>query len=123
MATVRKFSAAILSRLEAKHGETAFVPSFVNGHWRQGKFSHRQQADMRKACLINNVDPTSIGMPPPKPKGVLHRKPPKGHKQQRLYKEKQAAIQKNLDDMPNKIQRWKEELEKEKLKSKPSLPF
>ncbi|KAJ1662472.1 hypothetical protein IW140_005275 [Coemansia sp. RSA 1813] len=123
MATARKFSEQILKQLNTKHSESAFMPTFVNGHWRPGKFSARRQAELRKACLLNNIDPVAIGMPAPKPKGVLHRKPPKGHKQQRQYAEKQAAIQKNLDDMPNKIRKWKEDLAKEKSKSTPTLPF
>ncbi|KAJ1783712.1 hypothetical protein LPJ59_006518 [Coemansia sp. RSA 2399] len=123
MATLRKISEPVLKQLGQKHSESAFVPSFVNGHWRPGKFSARRQAELRKACVLNNVDPESIGMPALKMKGILRKKPAKGHKQQREYAEKQAAIQMNIDDMPNKIKKWKADLAKEKIKLTPTLPF
>ncbi|KAJ2374076.1 hypothetical protein IW150_003299 [Coemansia sp. RSA 2607] len=123
MATARKFSSAILNHLKTEHPTTAFKVSFVNGHWRPPRFSLRQQADIRKACLLTQVDPASIGMPALPKKKRMQKKPPKGHKQQRMYAEKQAAIQKNLDEMPEKIRKWKEELAKEKAKTKSALPF
>ncbi|KAJ1948570.1 hypothetical protein DL89DRAFT_281312 [Linderina pennispora] len=123
MATVRKFSANILNHVKAEHAETAFKVSFVNGHWRPPHFSLRRQAELRKACLVQGIDPTSIGMSELAPKKPVRSKPPKGHKQQRTYAEKQAMIQKNLDEMPEKIRKWKEDLAKEKEKNKSSLPF
>ncbi|KAJ2556900.1 hypothetical protein EV175_001691 [Coemansia sp. RSA 1933] len=123
MATARTFSKAILKQLGKVHAESDFAPTFVNGHWRPGKFSARRQAELRKACLLNNIDPASIGMPEPSAKGILLKKPPKGHKQQRQYAQKQVTIQKNLDDMPNKIKKWKDDLAKEKAKLAPTLPF
>ncbi|KAJ1872258.1 hypothetical protein H4R99_006613 [Coemansia sp. RSA 1722] len=123
MATVREFSAKILKRLETKHPLTSFKVTAIGNKWRPGKYSLRQQADMRKACLINGVDPKSIGMPEKPVKKVKQSKPPKGHKQQRMYAQKQAAIEKNLQDMPEKIRKWKEGLAAEKAKTKSSLPF
>ncbi|KAJ2357786.1 hypothetical protein IWW50_001608 [Coemansia erecta] len=123
MATARKFSESVLKHLKTKHAENAFSPTFVNNHWRSPKFSLRRQAELRKACLLNNVDPASIGMPEPKPQKIMQKKPPKGHKQQREYAMKQEKIQKNLDEMPQKISKWKADLAKEKEKIKPSLPF
>ncbi|KAJ2780614.1 hypothetical protein H4R18_003370 [Coemansia javaensis] len=125
MATARQFSAAVLRHLEAKHPEDAFKATFVNGYWRGPRFSLRRQAELRKACLLTGVDPASIGMPEPPQTRAMQYKPPKGHKQQRLYAEKQAAIQKNLADMPEKIRKWKEasDLAKEKEKNRSSLPF
>ncbi|KAJ2762969.1 hypothetical protein IWQ57_005667 [Coemansia nantahalensis] len=119
MATARKFSNAILKNLAKAHGEAAFTPTFVNGNWRGPRFSLRRQAELRKACLLTDVDPAAIGMPEPRARKVMQKKPPKGHKQQRLYAQKQAAIQKNLDEMPEKIRQWKEE----KDKARSSLPF
>ncbi|KAI7825033.1 hypothetical protein BX661DRAFT_199556 [Kickxella alabastrina] len=123
MATVRKFSAAVLNHLKKEHPENAFKVSFVNGHWRPAQFSLRRQADIRKACMLTKVDPKTIGMPALPKKKKMQKKPAKGHKQQRTYAEKQAMIQKNLEDMPEKIRKWKEELEKEKAKTKSTLPF
>ncbi|KAJ2715776.1 hypothetical protein H4R19_001015 [Coemansia spiralis] len=123
MATVRTFSKAILGNLAKVHGESSFKATFVDGHWREPRFSLRRQAELRKACLVTGVDPATIGMPEPRARKVMQKKPPKGHKQQRLYAQKQAAIQKNLDEMPEKIRKWKEELAKEKEKNQSSLPF
>ncbi|KAJ2097775.1 hypothetical protein GGI09_003652 [Coemansia sp. S100] len=123
MATVRTFSASILSHIKAEHAETCFKPVFVNGHWRSPRFSLRRQAELRKACTLNGVDSVSIGMPPPAPQKIMQKKPPKGHKQQRQYADKQAIIKKNMEEMPEKIRKWKETLAKEKLKAKPVLPF
>ncbi|KAJ1823286.1 hypothetical protein IWW57_004001 [Coemansia sp. S610] len=62
-------------------------------------------------------------MPPVAAPKIMQKKPPKGHKQQRQYADKQAVIAKNMKDMPDKIRKWKEALAKEKLKAKPILPF
>ncbi|KAJ2800152.1 hypothetical protein H4R20_004166 [Coemansia guatemalensis] len=53
----------------------------------------------------------------------MQKKPPKGHKQQRLYEARRAEIQMHLDKMPEKIQKWKKELAIQKEKQKSSLPF
>ncbi|KAJ2733271.1 hypothetical protein IW152_003190 [Coemansia sp. BCRC 34962] len=97
MATVRAFSASILRHTKVEHAETCFKPVFVNGNWRSPGF-----------------------IAPPK---VMQKKPPRGHKQQRQYADKQAIIAKNMKDMPDKIRKWKEALAKERLKAKPILPF
>ncbi|KAJ2489591.1 hypothetical protein IWW37_003871 [Coemansia sp. RSA 2050] len=123
MATVRAFSASILRHTKVEHAETCFKPVFVNGNWRSPGFSLRRQAELRKACTLNGVDPLSIGMPPVAPPKVMQKKPPRGHKQQRQYADKQAIIAKNMKDMPDKIRKWKEALAKERLKAKPILPF
>ncbi|KAJ1961712.1 hypothetical protein GGI12_003095 [Dipsacomyces acuminosporus] len=123
MATVRKISASILNHIRTEHAENAFKATFVNGFWRSPRFSLRRQAEIRKACLMNDIDPTSIGFPEPQPKKPVRSKPPKGHKQQRLYAEKKAKIQKNMEEMPSKIRKWKEDLAKEKEKNKSSLPY
>ncbi|KAJ2515335.1 hypothetical protein H4217_005234 [Coemansia sp. RSA 1939] len=124
MATARKFSKEILKHLDKTYPESAFKATFVDGRWRRGRFSGRRQAELRKACLVNQVDSASIGLPPLAPRSSnFQKKAPKGHKQQRTYAEKQAAIQKNLDDMPNKIKKWKDDLAKEKHKLTPTLPF
>ncbi|KAJ2451782.1 hypothetical protein EV183_003378 [Coemansia sp. RSA 2336] len=123
MATVRKFSEAVLKNIKTVHSENEFKATFVNGHWRSPRFSLRRQAELRKACLFNNIDPKSIGMPEVAAPKTMQKKPPKGHKQQREYAAKQAKIQKNLQEMPEKIRKWKSDLAKEKEKAKPSLPF
>ncbi|KAJ2081343.1 hypothetical protein H4R24_002401 [Coemansia sp. RSA 988] len=123
MATVRTFSAAVLKNIKVEHSEAAFLPKLENGFWRSPKFSLRRQAELRKACLLNNIEPESIGMPPPKPQKIMQKKPPKGHKQQRLYEAKRAEIQMHLDKMPEKIQKWKKDLAIQKEKEKSSLPF
>ncbi|KAJ1802955.1 hypothetical protein LPJ75_006019, partial [Coemansia sp. RSA 2598] len=97
--------------------------TLVGSKWRPGKYSLRQQADMRKACVIKGIDPKSIGMPEKSARKIKMDKPPKGHKHQRMYAQKQAAIEKNLQDMPEKIRKWKEGLAAEKAKTKSSLPF
>ncbi|KAJ1948915.1 hypothetical protein FBU59_001379 [Linderina macrospora] len=48
-------------------------------------------------------------MPALAPKKPVRSKPPKGHKQQRTYAEKQAMIQKNLDEMPEKIRNYQKD--------------
>ncbi|KAJ1646857.1 hypothetical protein LPJ64_001677 [Coemansia asiatica] len=123
MATVRTFSEQILKRLETKHPLTSFKTTLVRGKWRPGKYGLRQQADMRKACAVTGVDPKSIGMPEEPVSKIRLNKPPKGHKHQRLYAQKQAAIEKNIQEMPEKIRKWKEGLAAEKAKTKSSLPF
>ncbi|KAJ2161128.1 hypothetical protein GGF46_001717 [Coemansia sp. RSA 552] len=123
MATTRKFSGAVLKHLKTQHGESAFKATFVNGFWRSPRFSLRRQADLRKACVLNGVDPASIAMPELAPQKIMRKKAPKGHKQQREYAAKQAEIQKKLDEMPERIRKWKADLEKERIKNRPSLPF
>ncbi|KAJ2723477.1 hypothetical protein GGI07_002600 [Coemansia sp. Benny D115] len=123
MATVRSFSAAMLKHTTVVRPKDFYEVKFVNGFWRPSSVSLRRQADIRKACLISSIDPVSIGLPELQKKKRLQKKPAKGHKQQRLYASKQAAIQKNLDEMPEKIRKWKDDLVKEKAKTKSSLPF
>ncbi|PVU85457.1 hypothetical protein BB559_007011 [Furculomyces boomerangus] len=125
MASLRKFSESMLKYLSEpiKDKHAAFSPNFVNGKWRNPKFSLRRQADLRKMCLLNGVDPESIGLPPKVKKNALRQKPPKLHKEQRQYAEKKAKVEKALEDMPKKIMEWKENIRKEEEKTKSSLPF
>ncbi|KAJ1920356.1 hypothetical protein H4219_001331 [Mycoemilia scoparia] len=125
MATNRVFSAKLLKQIQSAHLAEEFTAQFKNGFWRSPKFSLRRQADMRKACLLNSIDPASIGL---SEKTVSLKKTkkmnkPKGHKHQRNYMARQEEINQALQDMPTKIQTWKDDLAKEKAKLKPSLPF
>ncbi|OLY81529.1 hypothetical protein AYI68_g4363 [Smittium mucronatum] len=125
MASLRNFSDKMLKYLSepVKNKQAAFYPNLVNGKWREPRFSLRRQADLRKMCLLNNVVPESIGLPPKAPKKPVKYKPAKGHKSQRTYLEKKEKVQAALQDMPNKISTWKENAFKEHEKTKSTLPF
>ncbi|OMJ20472.1 hypothetical protein AYI70_g4091 [Smittium culicis] len=125
MASVRKFSDKMLKYLTEpiKNQQLAFSPNLINGKWREPKFSLRRQADLRKLCLLNGVEPESIGLPSKSEKKSVRYKPPKGHKSQRQYLEKKNKVQAALQDMPNKISNWKENTQKEYEKTKSLLPF
>jgi hypothetical protein len=118
MATFRQFSPKFLSKL-SKLTRTPLVqadtqPQLVlnaekqKSFWRPSQLSKRQQNDLRKACILYNVEASTIGLPPvgaPKP---LKYKPNKLEKHERVRAERQANIQKNLEKMPQTIQAWKE---------------
>ncbi|KAL1921197.1 mitochondrial 54S ribosomal protein mL59 [Calcarisporiella thermophila] len=126
----RAVSQRILASVTKKQWDpSSFQPQFYVsevtgiGRWRPPLLSLRRQADLRKACIIRDIDPTTIGLPAVKEKGVLRSKPPKGTKAERTADERKAKIAKNLEEMPKKIQSWKEDLLREKEKNKPRLPF
>ncbi|KAJ1916329.1 hypothetical protein IWQ60_008140 [Tieghemiomyces parasiticus] len=123
MASVRRYSPQLLSKLKLKYEASEFSAQFVNGYWRTSKLSLRQQGDLRKACLVHKVDPSVLGIPALPPKKVLRAKPPKGHKADRTKPDRIAKIQAALDNMPNTIAQWKAAKQAEKAKAKPLLPF
>jgi hypothetical protein len=123
MATVRKFSEHMLKLARKQHSPKDFVPQFVNNHWRPPRISLRRQADLRKACLIQGLDPVKLGIPPKAEHKPLRTKPPKGTKYQRNYEERKAKVEKLMAEMPKKIEAWREEKRQEKLKAKSTMPF
>ncbi|OZJ05824.1 hypothetical protein BZG36_00920 [Bifiguratus adelaidae] len=129
MSTLRQLSSRILNAVHKQHAPQDFLPTVhINPttnkkHWHPPKFSLRQQALMRKSCLVQDIDPTSIGMPSVKEKGILRKKPYKLQKHQRTAAERQANIAKKLDNMPKTIQAWKENKLSEKAKKQSDMPF
>ncbi|KAJ1977123.1 hypothetical protein H4R33_006285 [Dimargaris cristalligena] len=123
MATIRRFSAQLLAKVEKTWLPQDFKAQFVNGFWRSSKLSLRQQADLRKACLYRGVDAQSIGMPPVVSAKPLRLRRHKGRKADLTKPQRQAKIQAALDDMPQTIANWKMAKKAEKVKAKPDLPY
>jgi hypothetical protein len=118
MATFRQFSPKFLSKLSKltraplvqadTQAQLVLNAEKQKSFWRPSQLSKRQQNDLRKACILYNVEASTIGLPPvgaPKP---LKYKPNKLEKHERVRAERQANIQKNLEKMPQTIQVWKE---------------
>ncbi|KAI8393631.1 uncharacterized protein BYT42DRAFT_551709 [Radiomyces spectabilis] len=129
MATQRVFSKKFLDKLVKPLTEADVKPQFVineatnKGHWRPPQVSRRIQNDLRKACLQQNIDPLSIGLPSKTAPKPLRYKPNKLEKHERMRAERQEKIRKNLENMPKTIQGWKEDKLKELAKQKSSMPF
>lgn len=115
MSTFRTFSGKFLSKLEnAKFVEADVKPQLVyneaksKSFWRPPRLSRRIQADLRKACIQEGIEPTSIGLLPETAPKSLRYKPNKLEKHERTRAERQATIQRNMEKMPQTIQAWKE---------------
>lgn len=114
MSSKRLFSAKFLQRLSKPLTEADVKPQYVwneakqKGFWRPPQVSLRVQADLRKACMQEGVDPLSIGLPPVAPRKPLRTRPNKLEKHERMRAERQETIRKNLEKMPQTIQAWKE---------------
>ncbi|KAI9304488.1 hypothetical protein BJ944DRAFT_181602 [Cunninghamella echinulata] len=129
MATQRIFSQKFLNKLTKPLVEADIKPQLVyneakqKSFWRPAQVSRRVQNDLRKACLQQHIDPSTIGLPPKAPHKSLRYKPNKLEKHERMRAERQETIRKNLEKMPQIIQAWKEDKLKELAKQKTSLPF
>ncbi|KAI8084860.1 uncharacterized protein BX664DRAFT_380153 [Halteromyces radiatus] len=129
MTTHRVFSSKFLARLKKPLKESDVKATFVynenkqKGFWRPAQVSRRVQNDLRKACLQQNIDPLTLGLPASTPAKPLRYKPNKLEKHERMRAERQETIRKNLEKMPQTIQAWKEDKMKELAKQKTSMPF
>ncbi|KAJ1660892.1 hypothetical protein IWQ61_000247 [Dispira simplex] len=123
MATARTFSNKILAKLEKTFSPADFRAQFVNGYWRSAKVSKRQEADLRKACLVKGIDPSSIGIPPCAAHKPLRVQPPKGHSVDLNKPSRMAKVQKAVDNLDQTIAKWKKDRSAEQAKAKPSLPY
>ncbi|KAJ1980798.1 hypothetical protein H4R35_000981 [Dimargaris xerosporica] len=123
MASVRRFSQKLCDKLNKTWDPSDFKAQFVNGYWRTSRISLRQQADMRKLCLVKGIDPASIGLPALAERKPLRVKPPKGHKPERTKAVRQEKINVALKNMPKTIADWKKAKEAAKAKEKPVLPY
>ncbi|KAG2235375.1 hypothetical protein BDF21DRAFT_374982 [Thamnidium elegans] len=130
MSTYRAFSQKFLSKLSnTKLVEGDIKAQLVHNaekgksFWRPAQVSKRVQNDLRKACIQQGIEPTSIGLTAPTAAKPLRYKPNKLEKHERMRAERQANIQRNLQKMPQTIQAWKEDKMKELAKQKSSMPF
>ncbi|KAG1458734.1 hypothetical protein G6F56_006327 [Rhizopus delemar] len=130
MSTIRLFSGKFLSKLNnAKLVEADVKPQLVfnekkqKSFWRPARVSRRTQNDLRKACIQQGIEPTSIGLLAPTAPKPLRYKPNKLEKHERMRAERQANIQRNMEKMPETIQAWREDKLKELAKQKTSMPF
>ncbi|KAI9356862.1 hypothetical protein BD770DRAFT_389445 [Pilaira anomala] len=130
MSTYRAFSHKFLSKLSnTKLVEGDIKAQLVynaekgKSFWRPAQVSKRIQNDLRKACIQQGIEPTTIGLAAPTAAKPLKYKPNKLEKHERMRAERQANIQRNLQKMPQTIQAWKEDKLKELAKQKSSMPF
>ncbi|KAI9277613.1 hypothetical protein BY458DRAFT_488476 [Sporodiniella umbellata] len=130
MSTLRQFSRKFLSKLnDAKFVEADVKPQYVlneskqKSFWRPARISRRTQNDLKKACIQQGIEPTSLGLLAPVAPKPLRYKPNKLEKHERMRAERQANIKRNMEKMPETIQAWKEEKLKELSKQKTSMPF
>ncbi|KAI9476225.1 MAG: hypothetical protein EXX96DRAFT_576286 [Benjaminiella poitrasii] len=130
MSTHRKFSFKLLSKAaNIKLTEADIKPQLVynaqkaKSFWRPPQVSRRIQNDLRKACIVQDIKPESIGLEPLRPAKSLRYKPNKLERHERMQADRQAMIQRNLEKMPQTIQAWKEDKLKELAKQKTSMPF
>ncbi|CAO3648365.1 unnamed protein product [Cunninghamella echinulata] len=73
MATQRIFSQKLLNKLTKPLVEADIKPQLIynetkqKSFWRPAQVSRRVQNDLRKACLQQHIDPSTIGLPPKAP--------------------------------------------------------
>lgn len=116
MSTYRQFSQKFLNKLHnTKLVEGDIKAQLVynaekgKSFWRPAQVSRRVQNDLRKACIQQGIEPSSIGLAAVKQQHKpLRYKPNKLEKHERMRAERQANIQRNMDKMPETIQAWKE---------------
>lgn len=115
MSTYRHFSQKFLQKLQTTKlaesdikAQLVFNEEKAKSFWRPAQVSRRVQNDLRKACIQQGIEPTTIGLAAPAAKKPLKYKPNKLEKHERMRAERQANIQKNLAKMPQTIQAWKE---------------
>ncbi|KAI8368515.1 hypothetical protein BD560DRAFT_454819 [Blakeslea trispora] len=130
MSTYRLFSQKVLSKVKtAKLTEADVKPQRVfneakgKAFWRPAQVSRRVQNDLRKACIQQGIEPSSIGLLNPSTKKPIRTRPNKLEKHERLRGEREQTIKRNLEKMPQTIQAWKEDKLKELAKQKTSMPF
>ncbi|KAI9030795.1 hypothetical protein CLU79DRAFT_715687 [Phycomyces nitens] len=129
MASHRVFSQKFLQKLSKPLVEADVTPQLVfneakqKSFWRPPQVSLRRQNDLRKACLQEGIDASSIGLGSVAPAKPMRYKPNKLEKHERMRAERQANIRKNLEKMPQTIQAWKEDKLKAIAKQKTSMPF
>ncbi|OBZ88629.1 hypothetical protein A0J61_03325 [Choanephora cucurbitarum] len=130
MSTYRLFSQKVLSKVKTvKLTEADVKPQLVfnevkgKAFWRPAQVSRRVQNDLRKACIQQGIEPSTIGLPNPSPKKPIRNRPNKLEKHERLRGEREQTIKRNLEKMPQTIQAWKEDKLKELAKQKTSMPF
>ncbi|KAI8084079.1 uncharacterized protein B0P05DRAFT_536075 [Gilbertella persicaria] len=130
MSTYRVFSEKVLTKVQTlKLLEADIKPQLVfneakgKSFWRPSQVSRRVQNDLRKACIQQGIEPSSIGLPTATAKKPLRTRPNKLEKHERLRAEREETIRRNLEKMPQTIQAWKEDKMKELAKQKTSMPF
>ncbi|KAJ8599549.1 hypothetical protein CTAYLR_007112 [Chrysophaeum taylorii] len=115
----------VRKRLETA-GIEAFKPRPAGDNsvkWRRPLISRRKARVARKQAILNGTYGSFEfvkGGWLPEWDEILHVRapivltPPKGHKRERTRADRAASIEKNLKEMPAKIQRYKKEVEKRK---------
>ncbi|KAI8813006.1 hypothetical protein BJ742DRAFT_673099 [Cladochytrium replicatum] len=101
-------------------------PSFLHMNKLQPpRISFRNQARIRRTCMVAGVDPASIGLPSVEETNAfivaLQSQPHSGYPTPEDVPEKK--IHKNMSAMPETIARWEQDQEKALKSTKPTLPF
>ncbi|KAJ3114041.1 hypothetical protein HDU96_002629 [Phlyctochytrium bullatum] len=95
----------------------------LDGELRPPRISIRNQARIRKACVMAGLDPHEVVGLPVKETTEKEYKMPKGNKREIKKVERQHRIEENMKKMDAKIKAWREEKRKAKEAKKPDLPF
>lgn len=87
----------------AKLGAEAFKPQKVNGVWRKAVLSPLAAARLRKQYILEGRE-WPYEKPPSEPKPIKC----KGHKHDKLKAQRVATIEKNMEEMPQRIAAYRE---------------
>jgi hypothetical protein len=123
-ATKKKYH--LISSRAPQYVPVEFLPTIFKGHWRTPKISLRLQAELRKSAMLNNkiIPGGKLQNGEWDPAWDLYRrsyqmpKALKGAKFDRNLQARVAAIKKNMDEMPKRIQEYQE-----KRDARGKIPF
>ncbi|KAJ3413520.1 hypothetical protein HDV05_007903 [Chytridiales sp. JEL 0842] len=114
----------VLKQIAFAPPPSAFQPyTTPNGDLRPPAISVRNQARIRKACLLADLDPTLVVGLPEKEDGNVRYKLKKGDGREIKAFKRQLKIEENMSKMAERISTWKEEKRKERKSKIPDMPF
>ncbi|KAJ3217159.1 hypothetical protein HDU67_008379 [Dinochytrium kinnereticum] len=118
----------VLKQIAFPPPPSSFAPfRTLDGEMRSPRISQRNQARIRKACLLAGLDPVKVvGLPPADIAAEAKKsvyKMPKGSKKEMQKFEREKKIAENMSRMDDKIAAWKEERRKARDAKKPDMPF
>lgn len=87
------------------------------------KISYRNQLRIRHACILANISPESIGLPPVPVESPKRFYDIKGSKAPQKIHSRALKIEQNMKEMPQRVAAWRAEKRKQRLAAVPEMPF
>ncbi|KAI8851606.1 hypothetical protein BC829DRAFT_360959, partial [Chytridium lagenaria] len=119
----------VLKQIAFPPPPTAFVPfRTIDGELRSPRISQRNQARIRKACVLAGLDAEKVVGLPPAPVKIFGKKISYLSNMSCVHLTyltffREKKIMENMSKMDDKLSAWREERRKAKESKKPDMPF